>query len=170
MGQTTYSSKNASRTVNSAEDILGQFYYAFGQGAGAVRVQRAAIAALRARYLGPIQAAPGPWDAVAGNVLGLVAQVGRLAALLATQDGRAAISEADFVRARQVVEARAHQREDASRTLFCGIYCPPVSEETNPLPQQPELSADAGETVPGLAVQADGWHADFDPASSPRTH
>ncbi len=43
-------------TIGEAvNDILGQFYCAFGQGAGAIRIRRTAIAALRARYREPIQ-------------------------------------------------------------------------------------------------------------------
>ena len=40
--------------AHAVEDILGQFYFALGQGAGAMRIQRSAIAALRARYADPI--------------------------------------------------------------------------------------------------------------------
>jgi hypothetical protein len=109
-----------------AEDILGQFYCAFAQGAGAMRIRRGAIRALRGRYFGPIQTLGGQWEEIASSVLPLLAQVGRLAALLATQTGCTAISEADFTRARRIVEANAH---NSSQLLICGPVCPPIAGE-----------------------------------------
>lgn len=108
-----------------AEDILGQYYVAFGQGAGTMRVSRSAIGALRRRYFSPIREIVGQWESLAGSVLPLVAQVGRLASFLATQAGRTAISERDFLRARQVVEASAHQ----SAGLLSGPACPVIHDE-----------------------------------------
>jgi hypothetical protein len=139
--------QTAARTVGStenAEDILGQFYYAFGQGAGAVRVERGAIAAFRNRYFANIKAAPAPWNAVAGNVLSLIAQVGRLAALYATQEGRSSISAADFMRARVLVEAKAHPRANDTGQLIAGPYCRliPGEEDNEPgldTPMTPEM-------------------------------
>ncbi len=81
--------------AHAVEDILGQFYFALGQGAGAMRIQRSAIAALRARYADPIAANVAHWKSGAPNVLAFVTQVGRLAAQLATAAGRTFISEAD---------------------------------------------------------------------------
>jgi len=127
MGDTRLSSGVGA--ADHAEDILGQFFVAFGQGAGQMRVRRTAIAALRKRYADPIRAANVDWDRVAPSVLGLVGQVGRLAALIATQAGRAAICEGDFTLARQTVEANVHHRSDAG-VLITGPFCPPVPEET----------------------------------------
>jgi hypothetical protein len=93
-----------------------------------MRVRRTAIAALRNRYADPIRAANVDWDSAAPSVLSLLAQVGRLAALIATQAGRAAICESDFTRARQAVEASVHHRSDAG-VLITGPFCPAVSEE-----------------------------------------
>lgn len=115
----------------NAEDILGQFYCAFGQGAGSIRIARSAIAAFRRRYFDPIKSAPGPWKAVAPNVLSFVAQVGRLAALFATQAGRTAINSADFARARQMVESSVHRSADASNILIAGPHCPGLPDEIN---------------------------------------
>lgn len=109
-------------TSENPEDILGQFYFAFGQGAGSMRVQRAAISALRTRYYPAIQRAPGPWSDAAQSVLSLVAQVGRLAALLATQAGRTAIGDADFTAARIAVETKVHGKTDAAG-LMAGPWC-----------------------------------------------
>ena len=127
-----------SNTVGEAvNDILGQFYCAFGQGAGAIRIRRTAIAALRARYSGPIQNALAEWERSAPHVLSFVAQVGRLSALLATQAGRTAIGPADFTRARRAVEATVHQNAENSGQLFAGVICPAVPGE-EPLPTQPD--------------------------------
>jgi hypothetical protein len=112
------------------DDILGQFFFAFGQGAGNMRVQRGAIAALRRRYRPAIEVARHEWDSAAPHVLGLIAQVGRLAAALATQSGRAAIAEADFMTARRLVEANAHRRAESDGRLIAGPFCPPVPGES----------------------------------------
>lgn len=107
----------------SAEDILGQFYFALGQGAGTMRIRREAIAALRRRYYLPIQASGAAWPDMASDVLSLLTQVGRLASLLATQAGRTAISAADFMQARQMVEASVQSiHQDAG--LSAGPICP----------------------------------------------
>lgn len=115
-------------TLKNPEDILGQFYVAFGQGAGTMRVRREAIAALRRRYFPAIQASARIWPNVAGNVLSLVMQVGRLAALLATQAGRTAISQADFMLARRTIEAGVHRRHQ-SGGLQAGPFCPHFVED-----------------------------------------
>jgi histone H3/H4 len=126
-------STSASKSVSDPEDILGQFFFAFGQGAGTMRVRRGAIAALRQRYQDPIRAAGGDWDTAAPHVLSLLAQVGRLASLLATQAGRSAIGETDFTQARRMVEAMAHSRAEHAGRLIAGPFCPPVpGEEAQP--------------------------------------
>jgi histone H3/H4 len=117
------------RYDGNVEDILGQFYYAFGQGAGQMRVGRPAIAALRNRYLDPIRSAQDRWKSVSPNVLAFVAQVGRLAALFATHAGRTAIDEADFMAARRTVEARVHQSADHAGIFIAGPLCPILPEE-----------------------------------------
>ena len=127
------------QTLNSnhVEEILGQFIFAFGQGAGAMRVQRRAIAAFRARYYEPIRLAPGQWKSVSSNVLGFVAQVGRLAAHFATEAGRTSIGEGDFVRARQIVEKNVHQHADVAPVLIAGPFCSVVPGEAEPTSPQP---------------------------------
>lgn len=121
-------------TTGTAEDILGQFYYALGQGAGTMRVQREAMAALRARYSGPIAATLEQWPSLAPNVLSFVTQVGRLAALQATHHGRTAISAADFTYARQLVESQVHRSGELAHGLFAGPLCPAVPGEQPPQP------------------------------------
>lgn len=136
--------RNISETAANAEDILGQFYYAFGQGAGAMRVRRSAISALRARYFGPIQTAGATWDDVAGNVLSFVAQVGRLAALLATEAGRTAINSGDFMKARRLVEASVHHHAESRGLLIAGPLCPQIADELPETEPQPASIPEPG--------------------------
>ena len=128
-------------TTTDPDDVLGQFYFAFGQGAGTMRVRREAIAALRRRYYPPIQAGQVPWTDIAGSVLSLLAQVGRLATLLATQAGRTAIGEAEFTQARLMVERGAHEQTKAAG-LFAGPMCPHYPEDdSRDLPDAEGLQA-----------------------------
>jgi hypothetical protein len=126
-------------TSENPEDILGQYYFAFGQGAGSMRVQRSAIAALRSRYLPAIQRAPGSWSDAAGSVLSLMAQVGRLAALLATQSGRTAINDVDFTHARVAVETQVHGR-NGQAGLLAGPWCTAQREDSHPIPEVEAVS------------------------------
>jgi len=144
-------------TINaqSVEDILGQFCFALGQGAGAMRIQRSAIAALRARYADPIGANVARWKSGAPNVLAFVTQVGRLAAQLATAAGRTFISEADFTQARTVVEAGVHASGDRLHGLFAGPWCPTIAP-SKPLDApgagDPEVGADDHTPRPPIAA------------------
>jgi hypothetical protein len=144
----------------NAADILGQFYYEFGQGAGHMRVGRSAIAALRNRYLEPIRKAQPQWKTVSTNVLGFVAQAGRLAALFATQAGRTAITESDFTSARQIVEAQVHQSADRSHVFIGGPLCPPLPEEqpVPPLTNDVTLHAPVGTDHKAITSQIRSVH------------
>ncbi len=125
----------------AAEEILGQFYFALGQGAGIMRIQRSAIRALRTRYAEPIAANVDRWKSAAPNVLAFVSQVGRMAAQLATGAGRSYIAEADFTKARQAVEAGVHSSGDRIHGLFAGPWCPSIATE------RPEKAPDAETTT-----------------------
>lgn len=125
-------------TTENADDVLGQFYCAFAQGAGTMRVAREAVAALRHRYFENIKASPAPWSASAGSVLPLLTQVGRLAALLATQAGHTAITAEDFIQARRAVEAHVHPRANDTRRIIAGSFCTVVPGED----KQDEISTD----------------------------
>jgi histone H3/H4 len=149
------------RTPDNPEDILGQFYCAFGQGAGSMRISRSAIAALRERYRAPIEAAPGPWKSRSANVLGFVAQVGRTAALLATEAGRTAINADDFSVARRRVEGRVHAGAEMAGMLIAGPYCPPVAGDVesdpvgaDPLAARHERSERDDSQVPSAIAEA----------------
>jgi hypothetical protein len=98
---------------SDVEQILGQFYVAFGQGAGCVRVKRETIGAIREHYIGLIEKNASSWEADAVQVLERVRTVGRLSALTAVQDGASAISREHFEGSTRAVQAR-------SRTRWCG--------------------------------------------------
>ena len=83
----------------TAEEVMGQALVAFGQGTGAVWVHREAVTALRALYAGYMERALQYWDEDAVQALERVRATGRLAAHLAIQDGRLAITEHDFTTA-----------------------------------------------------------------------
>ncbi|MBP6771923.1 MAG: hypothetical protein KA154_02930 [Gemmatimonadaceae bacterium] len=146
MSTQTRTTATTNRTSQTAEEILGQFYFALGQGAGAMRIQRSAIAALRARYADPIAQNVDRWKAGAPNVLAFVTQVGRLAAQLATSAGRTFIAEADFTEARTIIEAGVHSSGDRAHGIFAGPWCPtgatpePISE---PMADHREVAANS---------------------------
>lgn len=132
---------------SDTEDILGQFCFALGQGAGSMRIQRDAIHALRERYRRPVAAAIDRWPGMAPNILSFVAQVGRVAALRATQHGGTAISAMDFLYARQLVEDRVHGAGERKHGIFAGIFCPPVAGEEAPEPKSDGTSEGADDTA-----------------------
>jgi hypothetical protein len=102
-------------------DILGQYYFAFGQGANSMRVSRRVTRALRDRYWEFIK--PGEWDKdIAAYVLDLFRAIGRLAAQSATEEGVPTIRESDFNRAAETVEDEA---EATTRSSTLGKYCKP---------------------------------------------
>lgn len=98
---------------SEVEQILGQFFVAFGQGAGCVRVRRETILAIRERYLAVIETEAHSWEEEAVQVLERVRTVGRLAALIATERGASSIAREDFVQSTGRIESR-------SRTRWCG--------------------------------------------------
>lgn len=103
-----------SQGSSGVELILGQFYVAFGQGAGCVRVHRETIGAIREHYVGLIEKNADSWEAEGVQVLERVRTVGRLAALKAVQDGSSAIAPKHFTDSTTAVQAR-------SRTRWCGM-------------------------------------------------
>jgi len=130
---------SATRTVSgeSADDIMGQFYFAFGQGAASMRIDRDGIAAFRRRYFERILNAPGPWKAVAPNVLAFVAQAGRLCAQFATQAGRTAITSTDVRRACAMVEAAVHRSADHQNIFIVGPHCSTEPHRGDSISRQP---------------------------------
>ena len=58
-----------SSTYSEVEQILGQFFVAFGQGTGSVRVARETVAAIRDQYIGMIEKYSSSWEDDAVQVL-----------------------------------------------------------------------------------------------------
>lgn len=119
-------------TPSSVDDILGQFCCALGHGAGPIRIRRNVIAALRRRYSGPLAENVDRWESMAPHVLAFMTQVGRLAALFATQHGRSAIDADDFMRARFMVEREVHAHPDHQKSLIAGPICAVIPGEELP--------------------------------------
>ncbi len=92
-------------TGSDIEDILGQFYIAFGQGLGSLRVSRRTAAALRERYLMVINSVIlEEWDSIGSEVLERVRAVGRMAAIRAATVGRTYVVPEDFIESSRAVE------------------------------------------------------------------
>ena len=98
---------------SDVEQILGQFFVAFGQGSGCVRVGRETILAIRDQYIDMIAKEYGSWEEEAVQVLERVRTVGRLSALIALQRGSSTIERQDFLESTGTVQHR-------SRTRWCG--------------------------------------------------
>jgi hypothetical protein len=73
------------------DDIMGQIYIAFGQGAGNLRVSRKTCAELRNRYYGKIDKALPQWDAEGAQALERIRTLGRMMAADATNKGLSSI-------------------------------------------------------------------------------
>ena len=102
-----------SSTYSEVEQILGQFFVAFGQGTGCVRVARETVAAIRNHYVDMIQEYSPSWEEDAVQVLERVRTVGRLAALNSLEQGSSTISPEHFKDATGKIQSR-------SRTRWCG--------------------------------------------------
>lgn len=99
--------------AHSREEILAQIFVAFGQGTGAIRVQREACAVLAERYGERIdEEILATWDTVAVQVLERMRAIGRAAAAEATLAGSTAISAA-------TVREAAVRVEQVSATPLC---------------------------------------------------
>ena len=110
------------------ESVIGQFCFAFGSGAGKVRVHRDTIRALQRRYR-PYLAAnlaaeggEGDWHRAKYHLLEYVNAMGRYAAALALEGGDTSILPEHFELAAQRFEAAAHRTRD--RALKAGKWCP----------------------------------------------
>lgn len=101
--------------MSQTDDILGQFYIAFGHGVGSLRVSRAAAARLRDIYRPVIErdlASRWDEDEFAGQVLERVRAVGRRAAHEATLRADTSVSDDD-------VSSSALAVSETSKTPWC---------------------------------------------------
>jgi hypothetical protein len=103
------------------EGIMAQILVAFGQGAGAIRVQQEAALELRRWYYGAItkDVIDEQWETEAVQVLDRIRAIGSLAALKATSNGSTAIST------KEVFESATAVQETSNTPL-----CPPVPPPT----------------------------------------
>lgn len=104
----------------NADDLLGQAFVAFGQGTGGIRVRRETITAIRMRYGPLVDEAMKHWEEDAPQALERVRATGRVASLLATQEGRLAITAQDFRDAADLV-ARREALERGAPTRICQV-------------------------------------------------
>ena len=81
------------------EEIVGQCWIVFGQGAGSMGVLREAITAGRKQYIKLFGRHAETWDSDALEVLEFVRAAGRLAAQMAADDGLGAIGAKHLKRA-----------------------------------------------------------------------
>jgi hypothetical protein len=104
------------------EEIMGQIYIAFGQGAGSMRVSRKTCAELRKRYYPKIAKALDHWDREGAQALERVRALGRMIAAEATAKGLSAIihSGTEFERCATAVEKSSGETAAlAAATIFC---------------------------------------------------
>jgi hypothetical protein len=95
------------------EDIVGQCWVAFGQGAGSMKVSREAIAAGRKHYTDYFSNHIATWDDDSLQMLEFVQAAGRLAAHLATFEGFAVIGPRHLQRATVKIFRKAEERHFA---------------------------------------------------------
>lgn len=96
----------------SQQNILAQFYVAFGQGAGTMRVHRGTVAALRERYRRNLADWEKRWDDIGAQMLERVRAIGRLAAHRATSGAHTAIRPEHF-------DSSANEVERTSASTEC---------------------------------------------------
>lgn len=105
------------------EDIMGQIYIAFGQGAGNLRVSRKTCAELRKRYYPKIAKALDLWDKEGAQALERVRALGRMIAAEATARGLSAITHSgtEFEKCASAVETVSGETAAQAATIFCDI-------------------------------------------------
>ena len=124
------------------ESLIGQFCFAFGAGAGRVRVHRETIRQLQARYRPYLSAnmetAEGrdSWSTAKYHLLDYVTAMGRYAACLALEGGDMTILPEHFELAAHRFEAAAHRTR--SRALNAGRWCPGGQSTDGPSVPQPQ--------------------------------
>ncbi len=124
------------------ETLLGQFCYAFGAGAGGVRVHRQTIGTLQARYrpylTANLSTADGreSWSTAKYHLLYYVSMMGRYAASLALESGDMSIRPEHFTIAADRFEAAAHRTR--TRAIRAGRWCPGGPSSDRPGTPQPE--------------------------------
>jgi hypothetical protein len=130
------------------EGIVGQFCFAFGAGAGPLRIQRQTIETLQARYrpylLANLETESGrrAWSDAKFHLLEYVTAMGRYAASLALQAGEMTILPEHFEVAAKRFEHAAHRTR--TRAIKAGPWCPGSRSTDGPRPVQPETQLERG--------------------------
>jgi hypothetical protein len=114
----------------AVENILGQYIFALGTGAGGQWIQREAIQLLRAHYLPSVQKAVqkgADWGKDAVWILHYLNVIGRLAAQRSIDDGRDSIAPDHLKQA--IASVEANYRDEAAPSGgepgSLGIWCNP---------------------------------------------
>ena len=134
------------------EGIVGQFCFAFGAGAGPLRIQRDTIETLQARYRPYLQtnlrsdAGRLAWADAKVHLLEYVTAMGRYAASLALQAGEMTILPEHFEVAAKRFEHAAHRTR--TRTIKAGPWCPGSRSADRPRTTQPEAEFERGPRPP----------------------
>lgn len=104
------------------DDIMGQIFIAFGQGAGTMRVSRKTCAELRGRYFRKINEAIPQWDAQGAQALERIRALGRMMAAEATASGLSAITHEGeaFKKCAEQVEKASGATAGMEATIWCG--------------------------------------------------
>ena len=132
----------------NVESIVGQFCYAFGAGAGRLRVQRETIETLQARYRPYLRAnlqsdgGRKAWGDAKIHLLEYVTAMGRYAASLALQSGEMTILPEHFEVAAKRFEHAAHRTR--TRAIKAGPWCPASRSADGPRRIQPQPELDRG--------------------------
>jgi hypothetical protein len=135
------------------ESVVGQFCYAFGAGAGRLRIHRETIGTLQTRYRPYLQANLGTeaghkaWGEAKFHLLEYVTAMGRYAASLALQAGEMTILPEHFEVAAKRFEVAAHRTR--TRAIKAGPWCPgsPSTDRLRVVQPQAELDRGTGATL-----------------------
>jgi hypothetical protein len=114
--------------AEAAEEIMGQYLFALGAGAGGQWIERRAIRVLRRHYLPSIQKAVSSgasWERDAVWILHYVNVIGRLAAQRAIDDGHDSINPENLRLAIAAVEANYADKPSPDSPTSEGVWCNP---------------------------------------------
>ena len=112
----------------AAEELMGMFLLAFGQGVNPLHVRLKVVTAIRTALLHSQERVvtkegwKADWQKDAASVLGFMTAVGRLSAHLALSNGRTIIEPSDFVKALRLVKDE-HHFTPTGPVFPLGKYC-----------------------------------------------
>ena len=130
------------------ESIVGQFCYAFGAGAGRLRVDRETISCLQARYRPYLsrnlerETGRRAWADAKHHLLEYLNAMGRYAASLALQGGDMTILPGHFEAAANRFEDAAHRNR--GQAIKAGQWCPGGRLHDRPRLLEPQAELQRG--------------------------